>query len=456
MRFRYDGAVKHFGAGSVDLTDDEAVYAVSNPEGMTYYEIEFRPPAPAKALLGYGLFGFIVQLNDADTGANEGHTIGWWGGGQLELGNYNDEPGFSERPYQTADVYADARGLNSGYAPGPIVEDSDLVFYFDFDDAGSGVTDESEYAHPATVVGDVTGAEPGIRHGCASFANGGYVDLDGPNVPAAHIPTGGFTLAAWLNVPDNDASHAIWNARYDGDPDDVWLCHPELRDGDYRITLRSSAGDTIGSITAGTPLFSEWVHYAATFDLATESLILYVNGEVVEDLEALETVAAIADNWDLGARIGVNVDDNRPLEGLMDEFYLFRRALSAAEVTELYTLNMPEPLDPDGDEDGDGVPNGQEEDLGTDPFDSDTDNDGVSDYDEIWYDGDGDYTPGADLNPLNSDTDGDGVRDGTEVNLGSDPLDPTDVPPLPAASPAGLALLAALLTGLSIRVLKRK
>ncbi|MEY4245961.1 MAG: hypothetical protein RLZZ245_3546 [Verrucomicrobiota bacterium] len=57
------------------------------------------------------------------------------------------------------------------------------------------------------------------------------------------------------------------------------------------------------------------------------------------------------------------------------------------------------PLDPAGDEDGDGLANAQELTLGTDPH--------------------------------HPDTDGDGYSDGEEVASGSDPLDPSLVPPLP-------------------------
>lgn len=74
-------------------------------------------------------------------------------------------------------------------------------------------------------------------------------------------------------------------------------------------------------------------------------------------------------------------------------------------------------LDPLGDEDLDGMTNGDEETAGTDPYDQDTDNDGIGDNDE--------YLGSTD--PLNIDSDGDGIQDGTESGLTSGWIgDPTN------------------------------
>lgn len=76
-------------------------------------------------------------------------------------------------------------------------------------------------------------------------------------------------------------------------------------------------------------------------------------------------------------------------------------------------------LDPDGDEDGDGLTNGEEEDLGTDPEIADSDGDGLSDGDEVNVYG---------TDPNNADSDGDGYWDGEEVESHTDPLTEADHP----------------------------
>ncbi len=88
-----------------------------------------------------------------------------------------------------------------------------------------------------------------------------------------------------------------------------------------------------------------------------------------------------------------------------------------------------------GDSDGDGLSNAQEEIIGTDPFNPDTDADQLTDGQEVLI-----YA----TDPLFHDTDMDGFSDGQEVLvLGSDPLDPFDPvgsgPMPPGQKPPGYA-----------------
>ena len=85
---------------------------------------------------------------------------------------------------------------------------------------------------------------------------------------------------------------------------------------------------------------------------------------------------------------------------------------------------------PPPDTDGDGIPDAQEQAMGTDPAKADTDGDGLSDSEErdqyetdplvadTDEDGlnDGDEVLAHGTDPLNPDTDGDGLNDGAEVN----------------------------------------
>ncbi len=87
----------------------------------------------------------------------------------------------------------------------------------------------------------------------------------------------------------------------------------------------------------------------------------------------------------------------------------------------------------DMDIDDDNLINEIEIQLGTDQFLSDSDEDGLNDFNELNIDGDPtNYTVGIDTDPNNSDTDNDGFSDSEEVNSGSDPNDPLSIPSIPS------------------------
>ncbi len=88
---------------------------------------------------------------------------------------------------------------------------------------------------------------------------------------------------------------------------------------------------------------------------------------------------------------------------------------AAVELTQSAVFSMTQSVDVSQlDDDGDGLTNAQEAELGTDPAQADTDRDGLSDGDEV----------ARTTDPRNPDTDGDTVIDGAEVQAGTDPLDP--------------------------------
>ena len=146
------------------------------------------------------------------------------------------------------------------------------------------------------------------------------------------FPTEGMSLLAWINV-ESVSDMAIFNARA---ADGTWLIHPEARgDGNYRWLNRGpNPGRTIFDVRAGKNEANKWIHYGGTYSRAEGLAILYINGENVgEEKSRLDT--PIADNWGQGARVGFNIDDKRPFTGLMDEFNLWKRGLTAEEVNDI-------------------------------------------------------------------------------------------------------------------------
>ena len=207
--------------------------------------------------------------------------------------------------------------------------DPDLVLYFDYEDFdGDTVVEKSGRGYDGAIQGKVTQSNDGKFGKAAHFASGSFLDLDGPNIKPDDIPTEGMSIVAWINV-EAISDMAIFNARA---ADNTWLVHPEARgDGNYRWLNRSAGGATIFDIRAGKNKANEWIHYAGTFSRAEGLAALYINGNNVGE-EKARVGTPIAPDWGQGARVGFNIDDARPFNGLMDDLNIWKRGLTEEEV----------------------------------------------------------------------------------------------------------------------------
>ncbi len=210
--------------------------------------------------------------------------------------------------------------------------DPDLVIYYSFDNFADVVPDDSGKGNDGTVVGDIVPDAGGMRGGAAKFTMGAFIDLDGANFPAADVPVDAMTLSAWANPESTGDNLALFNARAS---DETWIVHPELRgSGKIRWLLRSYGGTTIFNMEEGQWNPDQWIHFAGVYSAADNKAILYLNGELIFEMDTAGN-AQIAADWDMGARVGKNIDDARPFAGLMDDFCIFKRALNQDEVKSL-------------------------------------------------------------------------------------------------------------------------
>ena len=225
-------------------------------------------------------------------------------------------------------------------ASAEIPRDPNLVIYYSYDKVGAIVSDESGKGHNGTVCGDVSGVPSGIKwFGAAEFLGEGgptkysYLDLDSPHYPAVDIPRSAITLAAWVKCRKTGKDHAILSCR---SSKNVWVVHPQINDGGaFRWLLRTPDNVTISNIVTGTHGWDEWIHYAGTYDSATGKMTLYIDGEIPASGAVSVTPGLLIADWGTGARVGYNIDNARPFTGIMDELYLFTRALSQDEVKAL-------------------------------------------------------------------------------------------------------------------------
>ena len=266
-----------------------------------------------------------------------------------------------------------------------------------------------------------------VNHGVIVVASSGNSGSEAVHFPAAMADTIAVGSSSWLDQRSIFSSYAPASEIPDNGLDD---------DGNGRID------DVVDVVAPGEYIWSGYVY--SVFE--AQYSYLFGDLETVPGLDAYEFVSqgtsfsaplvsgyiGLLLSQHPGATLGQlrqmlrsNAVDLLDPEGMGSYLPGYDQYSGFGRVRMVIPASLPD-LD---DLDGDGLSNSLELTVGTNPLDTDTDNDGLTDYQEIARDGDANaYKVGLDTNPLNPDTDGDQVKDGAEVLAGYNPLDDTDYP----------------------------
>lgn len=148
-----------------------------------------------------------------------------------------------------------------------------------------------------------------------------------------------FTIAGWFFLaPDTDNGGAdvaiLRDYVFEGNSNyDVSFGTGTAAGTTYDSYVGQSFHGTTASIPAG-----QWNHVAHVFSQngANTELRVYVNGTQIGGVVSVATTAMDF----IGINFGANRDGQRVFDGMLDEFAVWNRALSAAEVTELRALGQ--------------------------------------------------------------------------------------------------------------------
>ncbi len=143
------------------------------------------------------------------------------------------------------------------------------------------------------------------------------------------------TFSIWVNInPDNTTSN--WMRAFDfgsADTTNLFLCPRTGTNGAVRTAIRvpsKNNGNEVG-VTSSATLSDGWHHVACVFDNDANTLTLYVDGwsagSVETDIRPMD-LGVTTNNW-LGQS---QYDADSLYDGLLDEFRIYNRALSAGEV----------------------------------------------------------------------------------------------------------------------------
>jgi len=208
----------------------------------------------------------------------------------------------------------------------PIALRRGLFVYYDFDDVkGRRIPDKSGRGnHGRACYADI--ADDDVKGVVLDVDSRCYVDVDDGN----DLDPGLLTVAAWTKPTKGKApivdKHDWQDRRRKG------YVLRIARDMQANFTIGNGEWYTVSSTS---PLGHDWVHLVGTFDGST--LRLYVDGR--EDRS--KGIATAIKPSECPLRIGRNAfekSDLRKYEGLLDDVMLWNRALSDAEIRQVYEL----------------------------------------------------------------------------------------------------------------------
>ena len=227
---------------------------------------------------------------------------------------------------------------------------SGLVGYYDFDGSldnkvegggkaklhgGSGTTWTAEII-------DEPVYETGRKDQAFKF-NGGATDADGNNGLELDVKTGkSFTISAWVNTAEKINFQPIFFTNVDADNYvTAGTYYNDFASGgivDYKtvwtwLDKNNNSLSTLKDLPLNT-----WTHITLTFDDSGKA-VLYYNAEILSSQEITDYESGTYENMPI--YLGINWWNNS-FKGLMDEVYVYDRALSETDVTELYKQVPPE------------------------------------------------------------------------------------------------------------------
>jgi hypothetical protein len=193
----------------------------------------------------------------------------------------------------------------------------------------NNAVDSSNHGNHGTIAGSPEFVEGKRGDSALKFNNSqDYVNI----FPSYDFSTTNFTLSAWVQFPNSIPSgwrtiieHNRWGENWFG----LW----KSANGDkfhFRWTNDGNAtSDFNSNISSDT-----WYHIAASYDGFEKTAKLYLNGKLDKTIQNADVPEPIYSEL----RIGINMENNEDLNGIVDNVCVYNRVLSGEEISDLLTI----------------------------------------------------------------------------------------------------------------------
>ncbi|TDV51974.1 LamG-like jellyroll fold domain-containing protein [Actinophytocola oryzae] len=222
------------------------------------------------------------------------------------------------------DIIRGADGTGSGVEPPPGTPGPDGIAYYPFSE-GTGTTTADEVGdHDGTLVNGPVWT-PGHNGNALQFDGSSFVDTGASLVDTAE---GNYTVSAWVRM---DALGGFQTAvSQDGDVNSGYFLQYSGSDNRFAFSFVG-----VRALASTPPNPGQWYHLVGVRDAAAGTLELYVDGTPAGSASGCVGSPATGDTVIGRAKYnGGQVDFWR---GAIDQVHVYDRALTDAEVTELYS-----------------------------------------------------------------------------------------------------------------------
>src|SRR5205823_14676196 len=149
------------------------------------------------------------------------------------------------------------------------------------------------------------------------------------------VPTNGFTFEGWFYA--RQTLDAFIGMRGDDRGGlDAWIVR-RLSNGQLAFQMDDMLNNFV---VIQTPVQNnQWYHFAATFDRASGSMKLYLNGALaIQTNTTIQPIGGYDPGWNAGIGVGnqSGTITYNSFDGLIDDVALYARALSPAEIQSIY------------------------------------------------------------------------------------------------------------------------
>lgn len=198
-----------------------------------------------------------------------------------------------------------------------------MVVHYSFEDIKDGLVMDDSGLHnngKVSIKPAITAID--TKCGAAITMNGGHILFDSKAFQS--IPREAITVALWVKLETANDFYNLFTTEGTGAKYTF-----QVTAGKVHWSHLNDNGHVVFALeTEPVVNLGDWTHLGATYDSRTNLSKVIVNGKLVGEKQGY---GLLSQNWDGKAGIGLAGG----IRGIVDEFYMFNRALAASDVADL-------------------------------------------------------------------------------------------------------------------------